>query len=653
MTTIIIDFETYSPVPISSGAMKYLSHPDAAIVCAAYKEYPDGQIGTWLPGDEVPAAIINAECIYAHNALFDYRVWNMLSPFPRRPLCHWIDSMALCGRYSLPQSLEKAGAALKLHQQKDSYGKTLLKKICCPTSSGQRPRQGYDFAYKDMVDLVTYCMQDVRSTCELLQALPSDKLSENEQALWILTQRMNNMGLPVDVESVKAIARYVQVYIEEQIVLLPELTNGQVTKPTQVARIKNFCADQGYPIESLAAEILSDLLDNDESMPANVRTILECRQELGKSSTAKYAKIMELAHEETVYDNLRYYGTGTGRWSGQGFQMHNLPRATIKDVPGTIKKFKRIEEIENPVHAAKALIRSMVRAPKGQKILVSDYSAIECVLLHWLAEDHETMQLIRNKGSQYIDMASYLFRVPYDEIAEGHAAKDSYYSGLRQVGKIIILGCGYGMGHTKFQAVAKQQGSILSKKEAQEAVLAYRMKYFKVKQMWNSYAVMLKQAVQYLNTPFMANGCMFKTTVVKGLRILMIKLPSGRSIFYLNPRITEGMYGDVVVHDGTDPVTKQWGPKELIPGRITENIVQGLARDVMALGLQNVDKYMPEVALIGTVHDEAIGRIDDEWIKDDTQERFNDLLCSKGMDNWTATIPLTAEGYIAERYKKG
>ena len=651
MTTIIVDFETYSPVDLTvHGAVNYLSHPDAAIDIMCYKEYPNGETQHWLPGTETPAIFDSIDTIYAHNALFDYRVWHMLSPFRSIALRNWRDSMALCGRFSIPQSLDKAGVALKLDIKKNPRGRYLMSKIACPTADGRRPEIGRDYTFEEFEEYKEYCRDDIRATECLLQALPQDSLSDNEQDLWVLTQEMNMRGLPVDIESVKAIARYVEVYIEEQMVILPEITNGMVSKPTQVKRIKDWCETVGFPIENTTAETVENLINQDD-LPSNVRTVLELRQELGKSSTAKLKKIMELEHEKVVHDNLRYFGAGPGRWSGQGFQVHNLPRATIKNVEETIQQFKDIGEIENPVHAAKALIRGMIKAPEGKSLIVSDYSAIECVLLHWLAEDEDTMHLIRNGGSQYVDMAASLYKIPYDEIYYGHEAKDKYYSGLRQMGKVIILGCGYGMGHVKFAATAKSQFKLtVSANEARDAVYSYRKKYFKVKQMWNSYAVMCKQAVQYPGTAFMANGCVFK--VNKEKKLLMITLPSKRSIFYMNPRVGEGMYGEVVVHDGTDPVTKQWGPKELIPGRITENIVQGLARDVMALGMQNVIREMPEVDLIGTVHDEAIGLIDDEWINDFTQTRFNDLLCSVTMDNWTETIPLTAEGYIAKRYKK-
>lgn len=636
MTTIIVDFETYSPIDINCGAVKYLSHPDACILCLAYKEYPYGETYTWLPGDPIPDLFNSTDTIYAHNALFDYRVWHMLSHFPCIPLCNWRDSMALCGRFALPQSLEKAGTALGLKIQKDPHGKQLL-------------RMGKS---APIDELLAYCKQDVETTQALLLALPQDQLSRNEQDLWVLTQEMNIAGLPVDIESTRAIARYTQVYIEEQQVILPEITNGMVTKPTQVKRIKEFCEAMGYPIENTTAETVESVL-NEEDVPSVVRTVLELRQELGRSSTAKYTKIMELEHEEKVHDNLRYFGAGPGRWSGQGFQMHNLPRLSAKDPEQLIEQFKRIEDIENPVQAAKSLIRSMIKAPEGYSLIVFDYSAIECVLLHWLAEDEETLRLIRNGGSQYVDMASYLYKIPYDEIYYGHKENNKYYSGLRQVGKVIILGCGYCMGKNKFKDTAWAQFKVkLTANEAADAVFAYRKKYFKVKQMWNSYAVMCKQAVQYPDTPFMANGCMFRTSTHKGRKLLQIQLPSGRSNFYLDPHIRDGMYGDVVAHWGTDPVTKHWSVKELIPGRITENIDQGLARDVMGLGMQNIKKFMPEVQLIGTVHDEALGLIRDCDIHEDTLTRFGDLLCSRGMANWTQTIPLQGEGYISKRYKK-
>jgi len=220
----------------------------------------------------------------------------------------------------------------------------------------------------------------------------------------------------------------------------------------------------------------------------------------------------------------------------------------------------------------------------------------------------------------------------------------------RQIGKIIILGCGYGMGAKRFVETAKTWGVHMELHEAQRAVDAYRDRYHKVKNMWYKLKDCCVRAIQRPGETHAFNNCKFRVVKCRAdNRWLVLTLPSGRNLFYMAPYLSEDTYGLVPGHYGTNPYTKKWDRLKLIPGRITENIIQALARDIMAYGLTIVKRRMPFITLLGTVHDEAIGEGDGD-MSQSTLDNFNKCLCK--LPGWAEGLPLEAEGYIAKRYRK-
>ena len=360
-----------------------------------------------------------------------------------------------------------------------------------------------------------------------------------------------------------------------------------------------------------------------------------------------------------VHDNLVFHGAGPGRWSAKGIQMHNFPRVKIKteDAQILIERFVNGEKIEDPIAVAKKLIRGMIKAPKGWRIMVADYNSIENRDIAWLADDTPTLDLFRAGFDQYCDMASSRYRVPYEEIRAGHKAHISKYSDMRQMGKVIILGCGFGMGWETFVATAKKQFKmIIPGEEAKLAVKAYRDRYILVVQLWKDLKLAATRAV-LSGEKQTVRLITFGTFVRNGIKWLAMQLPSGKCVYYMKPRV-ESHYipkyeemGRVptIVHEGVNSHSKKWSNLKLIPGRITENAVQGTAREQMAQGMLNVESRLPLVRLLGTVHDEAISLIKESDIYDDTLDKFCSVLCDI---DWAKDCPLSADGYIDYRYKK-
>lgn len=647
-----LDFETYSECPITkAGRRKYVCHPSTNIVCKGYA-FDDQPVYIWTPAkleiDDIMSHVSSGYSVYAFNAAFDWGIWNAVGVehfgWPELSLDQMVDVQALCRTYTLPGSLAGAGEVMKLKMPKDATGKALIKLCCTPNKQGRQPNpQRLPDAFKSLFE---YCKRDVEAMRELTYKLPRQQLIPFEHEVWKLTCEMNENGLPIDEEAVDAILSYLEVYIKQAVKQIPKLSGGAFTNVTQVAKLGEWCKNQGYEIPNMQAPTVEEAIE-DPQCPKPVKHMLQLRLELGRTSTAKYTKIKDMIMNGRVHDNMAFHMAATGRWGGRGFQLQNLPRAKKKSPERWIRYFKENIKMKDPVGAAKAIIRPMIKAPEGWKLIVSDYSGIENRILAWLAGDQRVLNLFKDpKYDQYIDMAMYRFGVTRDQVTKF----------MRQVGKQIILGAGYGMAAIKYQETCAKSGMFITLKEAEADINAYRALYYLVKKLWKELKLAATRAV--MSGKRQSYGHItFGTSTVNGTKWLGMLLPSGKAIYYCEPTVEDHYVpgyetmGKVptIRHWGINPYTKKWSRKSLIPGRITENADQGTARECMAYGAYNVKTYMPEVQLIGLVHDEAIGLIREDDINDHTQKKFNDLLCDIP---WIEGCPLRAEGYIADRYKK-
>jgi len=642
MNQIVIDFETYCDLDIKKvGAFKYAHHPSCRVICMSYK-IDNNMTQIWTPeltwADDLAKALQDNKLLYTFNATFEYLIWNIVGHksypeyFVHKNISQFRDIKALCARYRMPQNLKQAAIALNCTTEKMAIGTQLIRLCCTP---GHYPIK------QNFKDLYMYCIIDTDVAAEILDRLPANHLIKVEQELWELTYRMNERGVPIDEQAVDSIIEYLAVYMDTMKAVLPEVTNGFVNTPGQVQKIKQFCKMKGVTIPNVQAETITKILENGETLPEDVKTVLEVRQLVGMSSVKKFITIKNLVLNGVVQGNLNYHGAGTGRWAGYGFQYHNLPRAKRKDPEKWIQRFINKEPIEKPVEIAKALIRPMIKAPPGYKFIISDYKSIEYVMLVWFCDDWEALKLINQGLCQYTDMAAFLHK---KELADVQPQE-------RQMGKVIILGCGYQMGKKRFRAVAADWGFKLTDAAAEQIILAYRTKYSKVAKMWKIVNKATIEAVRNPGKQYKTHKCIFKVVTDRVKRNwLRITLPSERGLMYADPHIDDDIYGPVVKYTGLNSKTHQMNSLALTPGLITENIVQAAARDVLANGKLMVEKHMPEVSLSISVHDEAGGLIKDEDIKAVTMARFNLHMCTKLP--WMDGLPLDAEGYIAQRYRK-
>ena len=641
MALIGIDFETKSEIDlIKHGRKNYLAGKQADIICMGYK-INDESSQLWVPGNPLPDFVNEPweHKFLAFNAQFDFAVWVMLGPkykFNMVNLSQWIDVMALCGRFTYHQSLAQAGEDLNLKIQKNPRGKALIKLICCPP---------FIYTHSDLMELHEYCKRDVDTMYGMLNALPASKLSTEEQKHWERTVRKNNYGLPIDVDSAKQIYRVTEAYKEEQNLLLPDLTDGLITKATQSQRIVKWLKSKGIITPNLQADTVVKLLKRLD-LPDDAKTVLELRQELGRSSTAKYLKIIELEHKGRIYDNIRYYGANTGRDSGMGFQLYNLPRSKVgveseTEANELIQSFFDLSVIEkNPISIAKSLIRAMIKAPKGKLICAADYSGIENRGLAWLAQDEKTLQLFKDKLDQYTDMAVDLYKIPYEDIDDQQ----------RYFGKQLVLGCGYGLGWKGFIGYAEKNDLLVTPQQAQDAVSAWRTKYHLVVKLWYICKDAALNAITYPGKTFKASYASYKVVHDRNkTRWLQLTLPSGRCMYYNKPLIKEGKFGPEPTAFGINPYTKKWMRLSIIPGRLVENIVQAMSRDILFDAEEKLENK--GYTIIGSVYDEIIFEVPEDCNKEETLQDIYKIMCEG--PTWAKGLPLVSEGFIEKRYRKG
>ena len=645
MLKVFGDFETRSEEPIEHGTENYLRHPSADILFYTYliedEEGKPSKVQIWYAGDELPRFFTHPEEFlhYEHNNQFDERVKRYLGPkygIKEAPLDNQVDVMALCGRYTFPQALEKAAIVIDADVKKDKAGKALIKKICCPP---------FKYTHDEFRRFVLYGLDDTRAMYSTVKKLPLDHLSKWEHEVWKLTVRMNQRGLPLDVYGIKAILKCADAYKKTGTLELRTVTRGQVQTPGQIARIKAFLKREfKLDLPNLQAETVDQLLKSDISPKA--KKVLQLRKDLGPAAVKKFQKLKEVNCDGFCYDNMRYYGGHTGRWAGMGFQLQNLPRAKSKDPEALLKAFHdgSIMERGSVIEHARKLVRHMLCAHLGHHIGVNDYSSIENRFLVWYTDDQKSLQLFRDGGCQYRDMASARYKVSYDEVTDDQ----------RFVGKVIILGCGYGMGGDKFKKTAEGWGLDLSLSDSIEAVQAYRTKYPLVPKMWYGTFSAACAAVRHPGKTFEMFKCRFRVIADHtGRRWLKLTLPNKNSIFYCEPYL-EGDFRPQLCYAGINGYTKKWDTrKRIIPGLLVENIIQATAREYMAEGAIALENEGIEV--IGLVHDEALNNLDNDWIMEQggaeqASKVLGNIMCYERP--WCPGLPMSADGYISKNYKK-
>lgn len=611
-----IDIETKSSVDITkAGAYRYAQSEDFEILLFACKyDEEDVQLVDLTAGESIPewilTALMNPNVIkHAYNAAFEWYCLNTAGY--RTPLEQWNCTM-IHGLYcGYTAGLDATGKAIGLPQdkQKLSTGKALIRYFCTPCkptkSNGGRSWNLPKHAPEKWELFREYCKQDVVTENEILKRLQAFPVPEEEQRLWRMDILMNAYGVRVDTNLIAG-ALAIDSHSTECLTAEAFRITG-LSNPNSATQLQQWLSGKGVDIPNLQKATVEEYLQR-EDLPDDARKILEIRQQLGKTSIKKYVA-MDTAKgaDDRVRGLTQFYGANrTGRWAGRLVQLQNLPRNYLKtlDYARNLVKDKNYDGIKllygNVPDTLSQLIRTAFIPSGGNKFVVADFSAIEARVIAWLAREQWVNEVFATHGKIYEATASQMFHVPIEKIAKGNPE----YS-LRQKGKVATLALGYQGGTAALIAMgALNMG--LAEEELPDIVQRWRGANPRIRDLW--YAVE-QAALTTMQTaqPQGIYGLIFRYEgdLVYGQSFLTVQLPSGRKLFYPKPFLQENQFGKMAIHYYTvGQQTRKWGVASTYGGKMTENIVQAIARDCLAETLKRIDRMGLQVVF--HVHDEVI-----------------------------------------------
>lgn len=671
MHRIVIDYETRSEADLrKTGGVKYAEHSSTEIMCFGYK-INDEPAKLWrtiedrtLPKDLLDFARDSKTLWIAHNALFEQSITEYVlrrdfPQFPKLPPERWKCTAAKAAANGLPRNLEGAALALDLPVKKNMDGRKLMLKYSKPRAAWKKWKESvknpsmfgwyygepdkYFFKEEELGKLYDYCLTDVQAEYLLDKALPD--LLPVEREIWLLNQHMNLRGVQVDADTARLVLKLIAGYSVKLEKELVEITEGEVTSANQRDRLLMWLNKKGLSIPDLAAKTVEDTLkalpdfDLKDSPAARVLSI---RQMLAKSSTKKYKAILDRAGSDgRVRDLALYHGAHTGRESGTGLQLQNLPKGKIKNTDRAIEVLKTgdMEFIEtlygDPMGVFSSCVRGMITATPGFELFVADYNAIEARVLAWVANDFGALDVFKNGIDPYVRAAARIFKIEESEVTPEQ----------RQIGKIAELGLGYGMGANKFMQTCINWGiNDVDESLSKSAVETYRKLHAPITRLWSAVE---KAAIHVVTNPKHIVKLDKLRFGMRG-RFLWVELPSGRRINYHGPivklnRMPWGQERQALYHWGVNSLTKKWECASTYGGMLVENIVQGIARDINLHAALKLDGA--GYTYLFQVHDELVS----ETSKGSVEE-FEKILMT--LPKWAEGLPITAKGWSGGRYKK-
>mgnify|MGYP002511057874 CR=1 FL=1 len=615
MRNLSIDIETKSGVDIGkAGLYKYAQSPDFEILLFAYKaDENEVKIVDLTQGEQIPDEILNAlqspgVVKHAYNAAFEWYCLNRAGYVT--PIGQWRCTMAhglYCG---YPAGLERAGEAIGLPQDKRklTIGKALVKYFCVPCkptrTNGGRSWNLPRHAPEKWELFKEYCVRDVVTESSILKRLSFFPMPMDEERLWQMDVLMNAFGVRVDTKMLEG-ALFINAVCEQQLTEeAVELT--RLPNPNSGEQLTGWIQERtGEGVANLQKETVSEMLKKD--YPEDVRRMLQIRQQLGKTSIKKYmAMDLSKCTDDRVRGLTQFYGANrTGRWAGRLVQMQNLPRNYIKtlDYARDVVKKKNYDGLKllygNVPDTLSQLIRTAFVPSEGNKFVVADFSAIEARVIAWLAGEQWVNEVFATHGKIYEATASQMFHVPIEKIVKGNPEY-----GLRQKGKVATLALGYQGGTSALiQMGALSMG--LSEDELPDIVQRWRNANPRIRDLWwkvQQASIACVQTAQPQAVP----GLIFalEGDLLYGQSFLTVRLPSGRKLFYPRPFISDNQFGRPAVHYYGLGTNKKWGIESTYGGKMTENIVQAIARDCLAEILKRI--HARGLQVVFHVHDEVI-----------------------------------------------
>jgi DNA polymerase len=665
-----IDFETRSTCDLrKAGPWVYSQYYSTDVWCMAYALGAD-DIKLWRPGmacpDELIYTVATGLPVIAHNVSFERAIISSIMArrygWPIPPLEQWTCTAAMAAAMALPRSLDKAGQVMGLAIQKDKSGHDLMLRMARPRSKtkvrcvacGMMSCDCHEMFKTQLVwwndeerlqRLFAYCIQDVAVERELTKVLRP--LSERERRIWLLDQKMNERGVAVDMKFARKAAAMVKEVSTDLNNELAQATGDFVKTTNQAQRLKIWMACNGVPVETLRKNVVAELMTRD--LEDEMQKVVELRQEGSKSSTAKFnALLNRTCIDDRIRDNLMYHAASTGRWGGKGFQPQNLMRL-VKEftpyLPRTIEmirdgcsraafcaalKFWEQDYNESrnpgdpylpfrPLDVIACCLRPCLVGDPNMELILADFSSVEARGVAWLFNSTGLLGVFERGEDPYLYQASLIFGRDLTGKADGISQKEAAkrYAVERQLGKKVVLGCGYQMGWPKFQFTCQNElpPIYLTDDESKNAVRGYREGNPEIPKGWKDLERGAFQAVSDASQPIVecAGG---RIKFAKRGSWLYMQLPSGRVLHYADPKLVQrempwedSRTGErakkwCVSYMGVDSVTHSWRRQFGYGGLWTENAVQGLCRDLLADGMLDLeDAGYP---LVLSVHDEGV-----------------------------------------------
>ena len=667
MKTLSIDIETYSSIDLTkSGVYKYIQN-DFEILLIAYA-YDDEEIkiidlknNEKIP-EKLKEDILDENIIKtAFNANFE-RV--CLSKYfntylsPKMFRCTQVHALYL----GLPHGLENVAKSLRLKEQKLEEGKSLIRffnkreNLDLLTSNNENIKKGE--VLKKYEEFKKYCINDVKVERSIRKILEKVKLPESEQKLWQLDQEINDRGVLVDSKLLNNAIYYDNYFKNILIEKLKTITN--INNPKSNNQMKDYLNSLGLNVNSLSKESVESLLNSDEVKKnphyEKIKEVLHLRKMLNKTSTKKYESMKRcMCDDERIRGLFQFYGANrTGRWAGRLVQVQNLPQNKInnleqvrekirndiiKDFPSRKKEFNKnlnlnLYNNENLSSLLSQLIRTTFIPKKNHRFIIADFSAIEARIIAYLSNEKWRIDVFNTHGKIYEASASKMFKVDINEITKE--------SELRQKGKIAELALGYQGGVGALVSMGAYNMN-LCESELIEIVKAFRSSNPNIVKLWNNAQKAFIEAVKNKSVVHIDKNISF---IYEG-NILFIKLPSGRRLSYIRPKIDyDNIFNKyIITYEGIDPTTKKSKRLTTYGGKLVENIVQAIARDVLGEAMMNLKNHGFNIVM--HVHDEIVLEVED---KISSIEEICEIMCKE--NKYLKGLKLKADGFESKYYKK-
>ena len=641
MNEILMDIESFSSVDLTkAGVYRYAESPDFTVLLFAYSvDGGEVQVVDLACGEEIPADIV--------EALSDDSVikWSYNNNFERVSLSNyfgtwfepgsWRCTMVWAAYLGLPRSLEDVGAVLGLEKQKLSEGKELIRYFCVPCkptkANGGRTRNLPEHDREKWERFKAYNLRDVEAEMQIQQRLAKFPVPDFVWEEYRQDQEINDRGIGVDMEMVAQAIAMDGRSKSELSAAMQELT--ELENPNSVQQMKQWLSENGIETDSLDKKAVAGLL---QDAPEPLKTVLTLRQQLAKSSVKKY-QAMENAvcADSRAHGMFAFYGANrTGRFSGRIIQLQNLYKNTMPDLAQARElvrcgDFEALEILYDSVpEVLSELIRTAFVPQDGRKFIVADFSAIEARVLAWLAGEKWVSEVFEKGGDIYCETASRMFHCKVEKHGEN--------ADLRQKGKQAVLSCGYGGSSGALKAMGALEAGM-TEDELQPLVDSWREANPNIVQLWWAVDRAVKECIKK-RMPTETHGIRFDYQ--SGM--MFATLPSGRRLAYVKPRIGENRFGgESVTYMGVGG-TKKWERLESYGAKFVENLVQGIARDILCYAMQT----LKNCAIVAHVHDEIIIEADRRMSVEAVCEQMGRT------PPWAKGLLLRADGYSCEWYRK-